>query len=405
MQNMTGNEQSSESKKRAHVRRQGEKSTESKNPLKRHTKKMHALSLSCVQVWLDHILVERGLSPHTAAAYGQDLQNFFTFLQESQGHDTCGCALDHDNAASHPHDIVCLQDIEEQEIFLYLAWLRGKGHAGRTLARHLSTLRGFFAYLLEEGMLEKNPVHLLENPKLPSLLPEFLSQEEVQAMLAAPDMHDRLGWRDRCLLELLYACGLRVTELCDMRLADMDVTRRLVRVCGKGSKERFVPVHTGAMELFCTYVSEWRTLFSPREDFVFLNRSGCGLTRQYVWKIVKKYASLAGISRSISPHTFRHSFATHLLEGGADLRTVQILLGHSDISATEIYTHVQVQRLMEVHARFHPRSATRLDDIFHGHNEGETDTKAGKDTGAQSGEREAQYNAAAQISRNRRTSS
>ncbi len=293
-------------------------------------------SINVVEQWLDHLLAERGLSAHTAASYGHDLKNFIAFLNEGE------CK----NIG---------QEFGEQELFLYLAWLRGRGHAGRTLSRHLSSLRGFFAYMVEEGLLQKNPAKLLDSPKLPSLLPDFLTREEMQNILAKPNMQDRLGQRDRCILELLYASGLRVSELCDLRPMDLDNTRRLLKVFGKGSKERIVPIHKQAMQLLECYLQEWRKLFSPKDDFVFLNRSGRGLTRQYIWKMVKKYAIEAGITRSISPHTFRHSFATHLLEGGADLRSVQILLGHSDIAATEIYTHVQTRRLLDVHKRFHPR--------------------------------------------------
>ncbi len=289
--------------------------------------------------WLDHLLAERGLSPHTAASYGQDLKNFIIYLNEGE------------------HNLQS-KDFGEQELFLYLAWLRVRGNAGRTLSRHLSSLRGFFAYCVEHGFLSKNPASLLESPKLPSLLPDFLSQEEVKNLLDKPNMQDRLGQRDRCILELLYASGLRVSELCELNTANIDNQRRLLRVFGKGSKERIVPVHAKAMHLLEEYLEHWRSLFVPKEDFIFLNRSGRGLTRQYIWKMVKKYAVAAGITRSISPHTFRHSFATHLLEGGADLRTVQILLGHSHIGATEIYTHVQTRRLLDIHKRFHPRNLT-----------------------------------------------
>lgn len=290
-----------------------------------------------VQAWLDHLLAERGLSPRTVDGYAQDLKAFFGYCAESE--EGGGAVV-----------------LDEQGLFLYLAWLRGRGYAGRTLARHISSLRGFFAYAAEEGRLEKNPAALLENPKLPSLLPEALSQEEMNRLLALPDMRDRCGRRDRCMLELLYAAGLRVSELCDLRPLDVDAQRRVLRVFGKGAKERLVPLHHVAMDVLEDYMAQWRPAFGPREDFLFLNRSGRGLTRQYVWKMVKKYAMLAGMRRSVSPHAFRHSFATHLLEGGADLRTVQLLLGHADISATEIYTHVQAQRLRGAHRRFHPRS-------------------------------------------------
>ncbi len=291
-----------------------------------------------MEQWLDALLAERGFSPHTAASYGHDLKNFLTFLKE--------CGKEH------------LRDFQEEELFFYLAWLRGKGHAGRTLARHLSSLRGFFNYLLEQNILAKNPAKLLESPKLPALLPHFLSQEEMEVLLQSPDLRDRSGQRDRCILELLYASGLRVTELCQLHLRDIDSQRRILRVFGKGSKERYVPMHEQAMRFLDDYTQHWRKLFSPKEDFVFVNRSGRGLTRQYIWKLVKKYALQAGIKHNISPHTFRHSFATHLLEGGADLRSVQILLGHSDISATEIYTHIKMRRLQVILQRYHPRNNT-----------------------------------------------
>ncbi len=298
-----------------------------------------------MEEWLDTLLVERGLSPHTAASYGHDLKNFLAFLEES--------ALE--NARS----------FQEHELFLYLVWLQRRGHAGRTLSRHVSSLRGFFAHLVEQGIFAKNPAKLLESPKLPSLLPEFLTQEEVQNLLEKPPLRERAGQRDRCILELLYASGLRVSELCQLRLLDVDAQRRILRIFGKGSKERYVPMHDQAMQLLEEYIQHWRPQFTPKEDFIFINRSGRGLTRQYIWKLVKKYALEAGIRQNISPHTFRHSFATHLLEGGADLRTVQLLLGHSDISATEIYTHIQPRRLQEIHQRYHPRSAIKKSRVSH----------------------------------------
>lgn len=209
---------------------------------------------------------------------------------------------------------------------------------------------------MQERVITVNPAALLDSPKLPRKLPNVLSREEITAMLARPDTSDRLGFRDRAMLELLYACGLRVSELVSMNLADFDAQVGLLRILGKGSKERHVPLHQEAVACIMEYVRHWRPLLGPKCDKVFVNRSGMGLSRQGVWKLIRRYAREAGISRDVSPHTFRHSFATHLLDGGADLRTVQILLGHSDIMATEIYTHVQAMRMIALHRKFHPRS-------------------------------------------------
>lgn len=291
-----------------------------------------------LSAWRDYLLAQRGLSPRTVDSYGQDLENFFLFREE--------LALG-GGVSAMP---------DEQEIFFYLAWLRSRRNTGRTLARRLSALRAFFSFAVEEGVLKTNPAQLLENPKLPQHLPEVLNREEMERLLALPDMRDKSGRRDRCMLELLYAAGLRVSELCELSLADLDLQRGLVRVFGKGAKERLVPLHSLIQDLLEAYLRQWRPAFKPSGNQLFVNRSGRALSRQYVWKMVKKYAVLAGIRRAISPHTFRHSFATHLLEGGADLRTVQLLLGHADISATEIYTHVQAERLRGVHRQFHPRS-------------------------------------------------
>lgn len=309
--------------------------------------------------WLDHLLAERGLSPHTAAAYGQDMNSFLQFLESRASAGAKGkkqANLEVAPAASPAPPSEGPVELDEQTLFLYLSWLRGRGHAGRTLSRHLSALRGLFSYAALEGESPDNPAALLENPRLPSLLPEVLSREEMETVLDQPDLDDRNGRRDRCMLELLYAAGLRVSELCDLRMQDIDGQRRLLRVFGKGAKERLVPVHEMAMDVLDDYVRHWRGTFHPKEQHVFLNRSGRGLTRQYVWKVVKKYVAAAGILRDVSPHTFRHSFATHLLEGGADLRSVQLLLGHADISATEIYTHVQADRLRALHRQYHPRN-------------------------------------------------
>lgn len=293
--------------------------------------------------WLDQLLAQRGLSPRTVEAYGRDVENFFLFAAES------GEEADADAAAPFP---------SARDLFLYLAWMRGRGNTGRTVARRLSALRAFFAYGVEEGALAANPAALVDNPRLPQHLPEVLSREEMERLLALPDMDTPNGRRERCMLELLYAAGLRVSELCGLTVADLDLQRGLVRVFGKGAKERLVPLHDLAVRLLGDFVRHWRPFFRPAGAHLFVNRSGKPLSRQFIWRRVKALALEAGIRRPISPHTFRHSFATHLLEGGADLRAVQTLLGHADISATEIYTHVQAERLRGIHRRFHPRSAS-----------------------------------------------
>lgn len=285
--------------------------------------------------YLEYILIEKGLSENSLASYSQDLTSLLQFLSAKSFR---------------------LEDLDEKALFLYLTYLRAKGLKSRSLARHLSSLRGFFSFALDEKWYKKDPGHLLENPKLPKKLPEFLSRDEMGRVLALPDTSTKLGMRDKAMLELLYAAGLRVSELIDMKVLDYDSQVGVLRVFGKGAKERLVPIHYTAQGILNQYIEAIRPGFKPIEDFMFLNRSGKGLTRQGVWKLIKKYAEKAGIKRNISPHTFRHSFATHLLEGGADLRTVQLLLGHADISATEIYTHIQAGRLKAMHQQYHPRS-------------------------------------------------
>ena len=287
--------------------------------------------------YIQYLLVEKGLSENTLEAYAADILNFADFLEE-KGHSVRG--------------------LQETTLFLYIVDIRKRGLSGRSTARHLSSLRGFFAFLREMGVMDNDPAEFLENPKLLRELPSVLSRREMEALLAAPDVSTKLGFRDRTMLELLYAAGLRVSELCAIKPLDFDPQTNIIRVFGKGAKERLVPVHAHAAALLSDYLSAWRPLFSPRDKVMFLNRSGKGLTRVAVWKLVQRYAQKAGITCEISPHTFRHSFATHLLEGGADLRSVQMLLGHADITATEIYTHVQQERIIATHNRYHPRAGT-----------------------------------------------
>jgi len=285
--------------------------------------------------YLEHLTVERGLSENTLGAYSADIAALLGFLD----------GLD-----------VRLDACTGRHLFLYLTHLRAKKLAATSLARHLSTVRGLFAFAVQARLLDDDPAALLESPKLPDQLPEFLTRAEMDCLLDMPDPGTDLGLRDRVMLELLYAAGLRISELIGLVLGDFDPQTGILRVFGKRSKERLVPIHYAAQRLLCDYLDFKRQAFKPMTQHLFLNRSGKGLTRQGVWKLIKRYAEAAGIRRSISPHTFRHTFATHLLEGGADLRTVQLLLGHAAINATEIYTHIQSGRLMRIHEQFHPRS-------------------------------------------------
>ena len=291
--------------------------------------------LNEIDAYLEHLTVIRGLAENTVQAYGSDLRFFREFMDDHQGN---------------------LADLTEDTVLLHLIELRRKGLGSASLARVLSCLRGFFDYLVQERRIATNPATLLDSPKLARKLPEVLSRAEILTMLAIPDTMDRLGFRDRTMLELVYAAGLRVSELISLTLTDFDAQAGLLRVLGKGAKERIVPLHDTAVSWLLDYQRHWRPLFGPKVEIMFLNRSGLGLSRQGVWKLIGRYAREAGILRPISPHTLRHSFATHLLEGGADLRTLQILLGHSDVMATEIYTHVQSDQMLALHRKYHPRS-------------------------------------------------
>ena len=288
--------------------------------------------------YLEHLLVQKGLAENTLQAYTADLTDFAAFLEERRA---------------------SFNEVNDQTLFLYIVYVRRKGLSGRSLARRLSALRGLFAFARERGRITEDPARFLQNPKLLRDLPEVLTKAEMNSLLAVPALSDKLGFRDRTMLELLYAAGLRVSELCGLQVADFDSQTNLIRVFGKGAKERLTPIHAEAAGFLRDYLAHWRPLFGPKEPILFLNRSGKGLSRVAVWKCIKRYALEAGVRTTISPHTFRHSFATHLLEGGADLRAVQMLLGHLDIAATEIYTHVQEERLAAVHKQRHPRASGR----------------------------------------------
>lgn len=296
-----------------------------------------AFITSFLKPWLNNLMAAKGLSFQTYVSYKEDLENFTMFLE----------SLDDGGAVS---------EITVDMILLYMAWLKAQDRAARTITRRLSALRSFFAWLLEHGRVKENPLAFLDNPKLPFRLPVFLDRDQMNRLLDSPDQTTKCGFRDRCVMETLYASGMRVSELCGLKIEDLDLQRGVAKVFGKGSKERLAPLHGLMLEMLDLYISRWRPAFNPVCGLLFLNRSGKGLSRQYIWKMIKKYAALCGLPADISPHTFRHSFATHLLEGGADLRSVQLLLGHASINATEIYTHVQAERLIKIHRQFHPRN-------------------------------------------------
>ena len=297
------------------------------------------------EAWLDSLLAMRGLSLTTIASYRQDLAALAAFFEESGEEEKSARDL--------------LAAMDEEQLLLFVIWLRRRGDGKRTLARRLSCLRGFLGWCVDHDLMTGNPAAMLDGPKLPRVLPNVLTRAEIMDLLAAPDPRTKLGCRDRAMLELMYASGLRVSELVGLHPLDLDLQVGCVRVFGKGRKERLVPMHARAVSIMDDYLRHVRPEFLPQDSHVFLNRSGKGLTRQAIWKLIRRYAVQAGIERDISPHTIRHTFATHLLEGGADLRTVQMLLGHSDLAATELYTHVRSDLLSDVYHRCHPRNGNR----------------------------------------------
>ena len=323
-----------------------------------------ALLVQQLTPWLDHLLAVRGLSLATVTAYREDMQDFFHFLEELTK-EPGGVTEARDIPVQESSALLGSQGLKgahlvigEETILLYLSWGHSRGLEARTQARRLAALRSLFGYLVESGCTGTNPTEKNTTPSLPRHLPTFLSVQEVQAMLNVPGQSSARGRRDACMLEILYAAGLRVSELIALPLQAVDLQTGMLRVFGKGSKERLVPVHGRAQEKLLSYLETTRPLFHPAVANVFVNRFGKALTRQYVFTLVRDCAKACGILRPVSPHTLRHSFATHLLEGGADLRSVQTLLGHADIGTTEIYTHVQTSRLISLHRHFHPRSRT-----------------------------------------------
>ncbi len=291
-------------------------------------------SLKLIDLFLDSLWVESGLSENTLAAYGSDLKIFISWLKNKP-----------------------VIEVEKSDIAAFMESRYKAGVGGRSVARFLSTLRRFYGYLYREGSLITDPTELIEAPHIGKPLPGSLSEKDVDLLLAAPEITDTLGFRDKAMLELLYATGLRVSELIGLKFEQVSFRQGFVRVMGKGNKERLVPVGEVAMEWLESYMQEARVgiLAEKQSDYLFVTKRGSGMTRQTFWYVIKRYAKKAGVTKQLSPHTLRHAFATHLLNHGADLRVVQLLLGHSDLSTTQIYTHIAQERLKLLHQKFHPR--------------------------------------------------
>ncbi|MFY9494367.1 MAG: site-specific tyrosine recombinase XerD [Limnochordia bacterium] len=286
--------------------------------------------------YLAFLQIEKGLSPNSVNAYGSDLRQFGAFLKK--------------NALAW--SAVTVENIEA-----YLSVLENQKLSARTRARKVASLRSFYNYLQGEGKIDHNPCAYLPSPKLPQKLPDILTEAEILALLAAPTLDKLTGYRDRAMFEVLYGSGLRVSELVDLDVGDID-QMGFVRCLGKGGKERIVPLGTYALQAAMKYIEFARPKLqrSHRQTALFLNTRGGRLTRQGFWKILRHWAKQAGIKKDISPHMLRHSFATHLLRGGADLRSVQEMLGHADLTTTQIYTHLDMGSLRDVYKRTHPRA-------------------------------------------------
>ncbi len=293
---------------------------------------------SLVKEFINYLAVERGLADNTLDSYNRDLKQFMVFLENEK--------------------VENVQKATRNVIMSYLLFLQKRGRATATVSRHLAALKSFYHFLLREKYIEKDPTANLESPKLEKKLPRILTVNEVENLLSQPRGNEPAGLRDKAMLELLYATGIRVSELISLDINHINLDMGYIRCFGKGSKERIVPVGSLARKCVHEYLQKGRPklIKNRSEKALFVNQHGRRLTRQGFWKIIKKYATRAGIAKDITPHTLRHSFATHLLENGADLRSVQEMLGHADITTTQIYTHLTKGRLREVYAKSHPRA-------------------------------------------------
>ena len=291
-----------------------------------------------LEEYLDALRVERNLSSMTCEAYKQDLNDYLTFVKSKKTEE--------------------IFEITQMHIREYIRELNKKGFASSSIARRFSSIRSYHKFLIAEKIMDQNPTLILSTPKSPKKLPSVLNEIEISKIIDSIDESTQFGLRDKAIIEMLYSCGLRVTELCELDLSNLFLDDDLIRVYGKGMKERLLPIGKRAKLYLNKYLIRVRPSFDRqnKSSVVFLSRNGKPLTRSMINKILNKWSDFSGINKSISPHVLRHSFATHLLEGGADLRFVQALLGHSDITTTQIYTHLDKEHLREVYKTNHPRS-------------------------------------------------
>ncbi len=291
-----------------------------------------------VEDYLAYLSVERGLANNTLSAYGRDLRAYVRFLQGQS--------------------LTALSETTKETVRTYLEQLHNRGRAASTISRNLAAIKSFYQFMVREDCLSVDPTEHLQSPKVEKRLPHVMSLTEVEALLSQPAAEEPASQRDKAMLEVLYATGIRVSELVSLNVNDVNLEVGFLRCLGKGNKERIVPLGSVAVRALSQYLEQGRTKLvkSAAETALFVNQHGRRLTRQGFWKITKRYAKEAKIDESITPHTLRHSFATHLLENGADLRSVQEMLGHADISTTQIYTHVTRNRLKEVYQKAHPRA-------------------------------------------------
>jgi len=290
------------------------------------------------QLYLDYLIIEKGLSKNSLMSYSADLSQYITFLEKKK--------------------ITTLDDVDTAVILAWLIDMSKKGLAAKSRARHLIAIRGLYKFLIAEKKVTANPVKNVDIPKTGLTLPKIMTVKDVALLLEAPDIRKPRDLRNSAMMEIMYGAGLRVSELILLRIQDINLDANFVRVMGKGAKERIVPIGSHARTVTEKWIKEGRPflLNKSSSSYLFVARAGNPMTRQSFWKIIKKYAVAAGISINVTPHTLRHSFATHLLEGGADLRSVQTMLGHSDISTTQIYTHISREYLMKMHEKYHPRN-------------------------------------------------